>query len=192
MKNTHRKKRRPPKKLEEKKKGRGGGGGGVVESEEEEEEKKKRTVLEDLVEAFTLSSDPGKASEILRKGLVEDPSVCSSSSSSSGGGGGGVSGSDLGSTSGSSEGFVEGSCGREDVIPFKGNSNRQKKKVVAATGTVSTVLGKGYVTRNKNNTNKGFENNGVVDMEKAEQFLCSMLGDDSDLNLALVRDVICE
>ncbi|XP_020972013.1 SMR domain-containing protein At5g58720 isoform X4 [Arachis ipaensis] len=188
MKNTRRRKKKSsPKKLDEKKKE-------PLQSEEEEQpqepEGNQITVLDDLVNSFNLSSmeeDPERASEILRKkGLVYDPSsVCSSStSSSSSGGGGGVS--DLGSTYGSSEGFVDVGYG-EDVGCFKGNS-RQKKKVIAATGTVSTVIGKEYVRRNKNK-NKGFENNGVVDKDKAEQFLCSMLGNDSDLNLGVVRDV---
>ncbi|RYR27774.1 hypothetical protein Ahy_B01g051826 isoform C [Arachis hypogaea] len=191
MKNTRRRKKKSsPKKLDEKKKE-------PLQSEEEEQpqepEGNQITVLDDLVNSFNLSSmeeDPERASEILRKkGLVYDPSsVCSSStSSSSSGGGGGVS--DLGSTYGSSEGFVDVGYG-EDVGCFKGNS-RQKKKVIAATGTVSTVIGKEYVRRNKNK-NKGFENNGVVDKDKAEQFLCSMLGNDSDLNLGVVRDVFCQ
>ena len=70
---------------------------------------------------------------------------------------------------------------------------QQQKKMVASTGTVSTVLGKEYVRRNNNNIrNKGLSSNGVFEMEEAEQFLCSMLGDDSDINLAVVRDVLCE
>nr|KYP76137.1 hypothetical protein KK1_020362 [Cajanus cajan] len=83
-----------------------------------------------------------------------------------------------------------GSKGEGDLGCFKGG--RQKKKVVASTGTVSTVLGKEYVRRD-NVRDKGFSGNGgVFDMEEAEQFLCSMLGNDCDLNLAIVRDVFCE
>lgn len=196
MKNARRKKKQkpPPNKVEDKK--------GVVDKKPaEEEEETKRIVLEALVEAFSLSSideaamaytvaggDPGKASEILRRGLTdtaEDSFFPSSSASSSSGGSSGVSsGLDFSSsTSGSSDGFLEPSFG-----DFKGG--KQKKKVVAAAGTVSTVLGKEYVRRNATR-NKGFRN-GFVEKEDAEQFLCSMLGDDCDLNLAVVRDVLCE
>ncbi|TKY47154.1 Smr domain-containing protein YPL199C [Spatholobus suberectus] len=194
MKNPRRKKKpKPQKKVEEKK-----GVEGVVENENEEEKTKQR-VLEALVDAFSLSSlkeasvaydiaggDPDTASEILRKGFVdrsEDSFSCSSSSSYSGGGSSGL---ELGSKG-------EQNCGEGVVGRFKGG--RQKKKVVASTGTVSTVLGKGYVRRNNNNIirNKGFSvNGGVFDREEAEQFLCSMLGDDSDLNLAVIRDVLCQ
>ncbi|MED6191678.1 hypothetical protein PIB30_002485 [Stylosanthes scabra] len=192
MKNTRRRKKKSsPKNLDEKKKH-------PPQSEQEEQPQQepgenKITVLDDLVNSFNLSSmeeeDPEKDSEISRnKGLMYEPSlVCSSSALSSSSGG--IGGSDLGSTSGSSDGFVDVGYG-EDMGSFKGNS-RQKKKVIAATGTVSTVIGKEYVRRNKNK-NKGFENNGVVDKDKAEQFLCSMLGDDSDLNLGVVRDVLCQ
>ncbi|XP_057429539.1 SMR domain-containing protein At5g58720 [Lotus japonicus] len=195
MKNARRKKKQkpPPNKVEDKK--------GVVEKKPAEEEETKRIVLEALVEAFSLSSideaamaytvaggDPGKASEILRRGLTdtaEDSFFPSSSASSSSGGSSGVSsGLDFSSsTSGSSDGFLEPSFG-----DFKGG--KQKKKVVAAAGTVSTVLGKEYVRRNATR-NKGFRN-GFVEKEDAEQFLCSMLGDDCDLNLAVVRDVLCQ
>lgn len=195
MKNARKKKKlKPPKKVEEKKEVKG-----VIEKDEEAT---KRRVLEALVEAFSLSSikeadvaygyaggDPDKASEILRKGLAynsEDP--FGSSSSCSGGSSVVSSGLDLASTSGSSDGFVDPSYG-DDVRCFKGG--KQKKKVVAATGTVSTILGKEYVRRNCAK-NKRLEYNGVVDKEEAEQFLYSMLGNDCELNLAVVRDVLCE
>lgn len=182
MKNARRKKKKRPKKVDDTKEPKV-----VLQSEEIEEEETKRTVLESLVEAFSIEeaaiayADAGdKASEILRKGFVENadyPSTCSSSAFSSSSCSG-VSGSS--SSGSSSEGFVE--CFKEG-----------KKKVVASTGTVSTLLGKGYVGRNCNR-NKGFQpnSNGVVEKEEAEQFLCSMLGNDSDLSLALVRDVLCE
>ncbi|MED6170911.1 hypothetical protein PIB30_035693 [Stylosanthes scabra] len=194
MKNTRRRKKKSsPKKLDEKK-------NQPLQSEQEEQpqqepEGNKITVLDDLVNSFNLSSmdeeDPEKDSDISRrkKGLMYEPSLVCSSSASSSSSSGGIGGSDLGSTSGSSDGFVDLGYG-EDMGSFKGNS-RQKKKVIASTGTVSTVIGKEYVRRNKNK-NKGFENNGVVDKDKAEQFLSSMLGDDSGLNLGVVRDVLCQ
>ncbi|CAK8565930.1 unnamed protein product [Lathyrus sativus] len=192
MKNSRKKKKqKPPKKVEENK-------------------EPKQRVLESLVEAFSLSSieeavvaydvangDSNKASEILRRGLVdsiEDPffsSSYSSSSCSGGSNGNGVSsGLDVGSTSGSSDGFLEQIC-REDVVGFEGVQQKQKqKKIVAATGTVSTILGNEYVRRNSGRKKR--IGNEVVDKEEAEQFLYSMLGNDCDLNLAVVRDVLCQ
>jgi hypothetical protein len=34
--------------------------------------------------------------------------------------------------------------------------------------------------------------NGVVEKEEAEQFLCSMLGNDCELSMGVVRDVLCK
>ncbi|GAU27708.1 hypothetical protein TSUD_126540 [Trifolium subterraneum] len=155
--------------------------------------------MEEAVIAYDFAKgDPNKASEILRRGLVEhvdDPfssssssSYCESSSCSNGGGGGSSSGLDFSSTSGSSDGFVDQICG-DDVVGFKG-VKQQKKKIVAATGTVSTILGNEYVRRNSGRK-KRFGNE-IVDKEEAEQFLYSMLGNDCDLNLAVVRDVLCQ
>jgi len=196
MKSPRKKKRpKPPKKGEERK-----GAEGVVEGEEE----RKKRVLEALVDAFSLSSireasiaydiagcDLERASEILRKGLSEDSFSCCSSSCSGGSSGGGTSSSSSSGMDLGSKEEAERNCGEGVVVGgFKGG--KQKKKVVASTGTVSTVLGKEYVRRNKG-SNKGFSaNDEVFDMEKAEQFLCSMLGEDCDLNLAVVRDVLCK
>lgn len=75
---------------------------------------------------------------------------------------------------------------------------RQKskmKKVVASAGTVSTVLGKGYVSSlpKKNSSRfKGFNVDSYSSKEDAEQFLCSMLGEESQLSFAVVRDVLCK
>ncbi|CAJ2640280.1 unnamed protein product [Trifolium pratense] len=208
MKNSRKKKKqKPPKKVEQNNKE----SKGVIQKDEQDTTKK--LILQSLVEAFSLTSmeeaviaydiakgDPHNASEILRRGLVEnidDPFSSSSSSSyfessscsnsGSGGGGSSSSGLDLASTSGSSDGFVDQICGN-DVGGFKGV--KQKKKIVAATGTVSTILGNEYVRRNTGRK-KRFGNE-VVDKEEAEQFLYSMLGNDSDLNLGVVRDVLCQ
>ncbi|CAJ1960373.1 unnamed protein product [Sphenostylis stenocarpa] len=196
MKNLRKKKRpKSQKKVEERKRAEG-----VVRNEEENTKKR---VLEALVDAFSLSSmreapmaydiaggNPDRASEILRKGLSEDSYSCCSSSCSGGSSGGGSSSSSSGMELGLKE-EGEQNCGEGVVVGgFKGG--RQKKKVVASTGTVSTVLGKEYVGRNSGR-NKGFSaNDGAFDMEEAEQFLCSMIGEDCDLNLAVVRDVLCE
>ena len=78
----------------------------------------------------------------------------------------------------------------QDVICSNRFKGGKQQKLVAATGTVSTVLGKEYVRRNPTRP-KRFSND-VIDKEEAEQFLCSMLGEDCDLSLAVVRDVLCE
>ncbi|KEH34260.1 Smr (small MutS-related) domain protein [Medicago truncatula] len=205
MKNSRKKKKqKPPKKMEENKES----SKGVIENQQQETKNK---VLASLVEAFSLSSmeeavmaydvakgDVNKASEILSRGLgmVENVEYPFSSSSSCSGGStsnGFSSGLDLASTSGSSgssDGFVEQVCG-EDVVGFKGGKQqKQKKKIVAATGTVSTILGNEYVRRNGGRKKKF--GNEVVGNEEAEQFLYSMLGNDCDLNLAVVRDVLCQ
>ncbi|KAH6836642.1 hypothetical protein C2S53_005261 [Perilla frutescens var. hirtella] len=68
------------------------------------------------------------------------------------------------------------------------------KRVVATAGTVSTMLGKDYV---RSLPKKGVSKmNGFFEQswskEEAEQFLCSMLGDDCELSLAVVSDVLCQ
>ncbi|PHT78185.1 hypothetical protein T459_16237 [Capsicum annuum] len=67
------------------------------------------------------------------------------------------------------------------------------KKFVAATGTVATMLGKDYVrtTTKKNCLKFKGLNDETLGNDDVEQFLCSMLGEDSDLSLAVVRDVLC-
>ncbi|KAK9065938.1 hypothetical protein SSX86_015340 [Deinandra increscens subsp. villosa] len=68
-------------------------------------------------------------------------------------------------------------------------------KVVAATGMVSTILGKDYVpTSSRKRGVHKFKGSGGdgVSQEDAEQFLCSMLGDDCELGMDLVKDVLCE
>ncbi|PRQ34485.1 putative Smr domain-containing protein [Rosa chinensis] len=102
----------------------------------------------------------------------------------------GVSGSDAGSTSGSgsSEGFESGCV--QNLVSERGFRNKQKR-VVASAGTVSNVLGKEYV-RSRMTKLSGLKNGVAAGEEEAEQFLCSMLGDDSELNLAVVRDVLCQ
>ncbi|KAF3454243.1 hypothetical protein FNV43_RR04690 [Rhamnella rubrinervis] len=143
--------------------------------------------IDDAMSAYReADGDPAQAAEILGRSSLdnaEDPSTSSTSS--------GVSCS--GSGSASSEGFVESGFVQNLVNErrFKGSN---QKRVVACTGTVSTVLGKDYVmsSRKRDSTRmtklKGLCN-GVVVREEAEQFLCSMLGNESGLSLAVVRDV---
>uniref|UniRef100_A0A7N0TGN0 DUF1771 domain-containing protein n=1 Tax=Kalanchoe fedtschenkoi TaxID=63787 RepID=A0A7N0TGN0_KALFE len=171
-----------------------------------------RKVVEALVAAFALASveevaaavreaggDADKAAEILAAAVLENglengmgsgsSSSCSNvadDSSSMSVGSSGCYGLDSSSTS--SEGFKELMEERARELRGKG------KKVVASTGTVSTVLGKEYVRldlKKSGGKGKGFSrNNGVVDRDEAEQFLCSILGDQPELSLAVVRDVL--
>ncbi|KAJ8553062.1 hypothetical protein K7X08_020455 [Anisodus acutangulus] len=65
---------------------------------------------------------------------------------------------------------------------------KTKKKLVAAMGTVSMMIGKDYVRTTLKKSCSKFKGGD----EDVEQFLCSMLGEDSDLSLAVVRDVLCQ
>ena len=93
-------------------------------------------------------------------------------------------------TATSSEGFVEANCG-EDLVNEKGfKGGKKKKRVVAATGTVSTVLGKDYAVSKP--PRRDLMKAKPVNKEEAEQFLWSMFGDECELSMAVVRDVLCE
>lgn len=93
-------------------------------------------------------------------------------------------------TATSSEGFVEANCG-EDLVNEKGfKGGKKKKRVVAATGTVSTVLGKDYAVSKP--PRRDLMKAKPVNKEEAEQFLCSMFGDECELSMAVVRDVLCQ
>lgn len=85
----------------------------------------------------------------------------------------------------------------EVVRSGKGGSFRKQKAVAVSAGMVSNFLRKDYVVRHGRRGSAGVEEEvkvkGVAGMTKdgAEQFLCSVLGDDSDLHLGVVRDVLC-
>lgn len=143
--------------------------------------------LEDAISAYReANGDPDAAAKILGRALLDNADYpCTSSSTSSG-----ASCSSSGSSS--SDWFVESGC-IQNLVNEKRFKGSNQKKVIAATGTVSTVLGKDYVmsTPRKVSKMKGL-GNGVAAKEEAEQFLCSMLGDDSGLTFSVVRDVLCE
>ncbi|KAF5446726.1 hypothetical protein F2P56_032329 [Juglans regia] len=161
----------------------------VAANEEDEEGKEPKA----LVEAFSLASlhdaisayrqadeDRDKAAHVFRErepDIADYPSANWTSGASS---------------SGSSEGFVETGY-VQNVVNGKGFVGSKQKRVVAATGTVSTVLGKEYVKsrplRRDSTRFKGLKN-GFLEIEEAEQFLCSMLGDECELSMAVVRDVL--
>ncbi|KAJ6345304.1 hypothetical protein OIU78_008053, partial [Salix suchowensis] len=175
------------------------------QKQQNQEQKQEGTkVVEALMEAFDSISveeaeeayreakgDIDKAAQILANLMEnsEDPSTSSVSSGLSGFGLGSSSSSSTGSSSASRDGFLEG-----NLVNRKGfRGGNKQKKVLAVTGTVSTVLGKEYVKaspRMDSMKEKGF-GNGVVEKE-AEQFLCSMLGNDCELSMGVVRDVLCQ
>ncbi|XP_040369244.1 SMR domain-containing protein At5g58720-like [Rosa chinensis] len=162
-------------------------------------------LVDDAVSAFReAKGHPNKGAEILVQSLVDtsdepftsftlsgvssfdtgsDDQFTSSLSS-------GVSESDTGSTSGpgSSEGFELGCV--QNLVSERGFRNKQKR-VVASAGTVLNVLGKENV-RSRMTKLSGSKNGDASGEEEAKQFLCSMIGDDSELNLAVVRDVLCK
>ncbi|XP_037494724.1 SMR domain-containing protein At5g58720 isoform X2 [Jatropha curcas] len=122
---------------------------------------------------------------------ADDPSTSGLSSSDlTSTSGFGSSSSSTTSRSGSSEGYLEA-----DLVKRKGfRGNNKQKRAVAVTGTVSTLLGKDYVKASPGRYSAKAKKfgNGAVAKEEAEQFLCSMLSDDSDLSMAVVRDVLCQ
>ncbi|GLT52029.1 hypothetical protein SLA2020_253920 [Shorea laevis] len=98
------------------------------------------------------------------------------------------------STSGSSwssaSDLVETDCVQNAVT----GRGKQQKRVVAATGSVSTVIDKEYARASprQHSKNRVMKDNGVLSKEDAEQFLCWMLGDECGLSMAVVRDVLCQ
>ncbi|KAL0289066.1 UNVERIFIED_CONTAM: SMR domain-containing protein [Sesamum angustifolium] len=162
-------------------------------------DEKEQGILKNLLEGFAsvsveeaastyreAASDLSKAAEIPTTSAVleEQSATCSSSSRNY----------DAGSSSSSnaSEVFVVANNFLQDG--FKQKSKHKLKKVVASAGTVSTVLGKDYVRsipKKVSSKMKGFREENWS-KEEAEQFLCSMLGDDCELSLAVVSDVLCQ
>lgn len=152
------------------------------------------TVVGAVTEAFSVASlnDSVPLSREARVGLDVD-----AESFDAGGFGGNID--DLGTTSSSSSSGITASCSSsyssEDVVDYSRFVGKKQKRVIAATGTVSTVLGKDYVrsTLKRDSKNKFMEfDHGKISQQEAEQFLCSMLGDDCELSMGVVRDVLCE
>ncbi|KAI3461657.1 hypothetical protein Pfo_018320 [Paulownia fortunei] len=172
---------------------------GNAENHAEMADEKEQRILKNLLEAFGSVSvaeaasayreanrDPNKASEILTKSaaLEDQSTTCSSSSGNY----------DVGSSSSSNASEVFGDANKFTQDGFKQKSKPKLKKVVASAGTVSTVLGKDYVRSiPKKGSSKltGFHEESWS-KEEAEQFLCSMLGDDCELSLAVISDVLCQ
>ncbi|KAK4384616.1 SMR domain-containing protein [Sesamum angolense] len=162
-------------------------------------DEKEQGILKNLLEGFAsvsveeaastyreAASDLSKAAEIPTTSAVleEQSATCSSSSRNY----------DAGSSSSSNASEVFGVANNFLQDGFKQKSKHKLKKVVASAGTVSTVLGKDYVRsipKKVSSKMKGFREENWS-KEEAEQFLCSMLGDDCELSLAVVSDVLCQ
>ncbi|CAH9121054.1 unnamed protein product [Cuscuta epithymum] len=84
--------------------------------------------------------------------------------------------------------------GEDQCAQYRVLQKSKMKKVVASAGTVSTVLGKDYVSSLPKKQLSGQKKFSLesYSKEESEQFLCSMLGDDCHLSLAVVRDVLCQ
>ncbi|XVF19866.1 hypothetical protein REPUB_Repub11eG0147900 [Reevesia pubescens] len=148
--------------------------------------------LEEATSAYNQANgDLDKAAEILSNFIdnnteYPEPSTSSisSGSSSSGSSGSGSFGS----------GFAETGCVQN---PNSGRGRcrggKQQKRVVASTGTISTVIGKAYARTSpwRDSAAAAAARSSLV-KEEAEQFLCSMLGDECELSMAVVRDVLCQ
>ncbi|XWS28692.1 hypothetical protein CRYUN_Cryun25bG0093100 [Craigia yunnanensis] len=145
--------------------------------------------LEEAASAYNQANgDLDKAAEILSNLIdndnnSEDPEPSTSSISS------------RASSSGSSgSGFTETGC-VQNLNSGRGRcrGGKQQKRVVAATGLVSTVLGKEYVRASPRwDSAAAAAARPMLVKEEAEQFLCSMLGDECELSMAVVRDVLCQ
>lgn len=167
----------------------GGAGKGADVSAEDGDKKDERKVLETLLEAsISVQADSAykeanvnKDAEIVGN-LAESAEERSTTSSCW----------NVGSSSctSTSELSVEDQCFQNGV-----RQKSKMKKVVASAGTVSSLLGKDYmmsVPKKSSSRLKGCSNGEFFSKEDAEQFLCSMLGEECQLSLAVVRDVFCQ
>ncbi|GJR71610.1 SMR domain-containing protein isoform X1 [Tanacetum coccineum] len=137
--------------------------------------------LSERIVSFTLDDNETNSSSSANRDDYDDAieifGSLTETGSSSGSSGTGSSG-----LSNCGEGFNGRSVGRSG----KGNKGR----VVAATGMVSSMLGKDYVPTSSRK--RGVDKWKGVSNDDAEQFLCSMLSDDCELGMDLVKDVLCQ
>lgn len=173
------------------------------ERRRKEVESSEKQKIDSLMEAFCSVSaeeaaaaykeaggDLNRAAEVLSNLVDDDPSAVSVASGSSG--------QETGSTSEYGAG-ESSSCGEDLTRERWFNKGSKQSRVIAATGMVSSVIAKDYLKPNPVNKKKEFPSKEIcgkgkkaADREKAEQFLSSMLGDDCELSMAVVRDVLCE
>ncbi|PWA46952.1 smr (Small MutS Related) domain-containing protein [Artemisia annua] len=137
--------------------------------------------LSEKIVSFTLDDNETNSSSSANRDDYDDAieifGSLTETGSSSGSSGTGSSG-----LSNCGEGFNGRSVGKSG----KGNKGR----VVAATGMVSSMLGKDYVPTSSRK--RGVDKWKGVSNDDAEQFLCSMLSDDCELGMDLVKDVLCQ
>lgn len=146
--------------------------------------------LEEVHTAYEeAKGDPDVAAKILanvvESAARQDQSTTSSSSSGN---------DNVGSSSSSFASEVFGDANEFQQVGFNWKSKPKSKKVIAAAGTVSTVLGKDYVrsTPKKGPSKlKGFHEESL-NRKETEKFLCSMLGEECELSLAIVSDVLAK
>lgn len=75
----------------------------------------------------------------------------------------------------------------------KGARERRQKKVAASSGIIANVIGRGYAKPSSDCGKKaGNKKDRQYSIEEGEEFLCSMLGDNSELGMAVVKDVLCQ
>ncbi|KAJ4911082.1 smr (Small MutS Related) domain-containing protein [Raphanus sativus] len=177
------------------------------ERRRKEVESSEKQKIDSLMEAFCSVSaeeataaykeaggDLNRAAEVLSNLVDDDPSAVSVASGSSG--------QETGSTSEYGAG-ESSSCGEDLTRERWFNKGSKQSRVIAATGMVSSVIAKDYLKPNPVNKKKEFplaersselcgKGKKAGDREKAEQFLSSMLGDDCELSMAVVRDVLCQ
>ncbi|KAL5710269.1 hypothetical protein ACHQM5_020855 [Ranunculus cassubicifolius] len=162
----------------------------------ESSKKKKKKKAENQINSFNTESSSFSSLSLSTSTTTTD--VASTSTTSSSSCFDSTSNSDdPSSSSTSSDLFWEPDLGN---IPVRGNKEYKQKRVVAATGTVANVIGKGYVRQSNVGGSKnggimklkgGFSNT-AASKEEAEQFCHSMLGEECELTLDVVRDVLCQ
>ncbi|KAK9159071.1 hypothetical protein Scep_005645 [Stephania cephalantha] len=174
---------------------------GVGEGKDEEQS----MAMASLAEAFSSISmervalaygeaggDANRAAEILGSLLESSSSTdpCSSSSGwSSSERGFDFSGDDPSTSSTSSERLSE-----EDLMQLHVSVRGKERKSVASMGTVAGVIGKDYMATNKRLSRNSPALKAVREApehnEEVEQFIWSMLGEDCELSMEVVRDVL--
>ncbi|XP_020269038.1 SMR domain-containing protein At5g58720 isoform X2 [Asparagus officinalis] len=82
------------------------------------------------------------------------------------------------------------------VAEIEEEKRKKKKKAVAASsGIVADVIGREYVKPSSNGRREVKNGNGKdrkYSVEEGEEFLCSMLGESSELGMGVVKDVLCQ
>ncbi|XP_076916103.1 SMR domain-containing protein At5g58720-like [Bidens hawaiensis] len=100
---------------------------------------------------------------------------------------------ETGSSSSSGSSGLSNCDGFNRPVVGKIGKGSRGSKVIAATGMVASVIGKDYVPRKRGVNNKlKVSGDDGVSHEDAEQFLCSMLSDECEFGMGLVKDVLCQ